>query len=940
VVRSGEQLSVDYQRGGCLTLLHCNTNAGLIVAGESYTGIKRRKQTPWSVRFGDALASRVIAVGGIGTIAAILLVVLVLLGTALPLLQRPKFSQWHTLSTPSYRHAGIDEDGLILWGMDVDGRVEARSSSTGELLASFPMTPGENAPDQDSQAASNDEQTAQPPGGTEPDDSAGDEQLSPDTPRLTSSNVTIDRSMLVAGFSDGTIRTANIEFETSLLAVKELPAGVSVDQRQPVATDGEEVYLWLDATGARRVRLSEVVWSDAKQLGEGPVKAIDFVPDRSANRLSRSTRSQALAVVGDSLVFAKIVGKRGFSGSVTETVELTSCPIRQRDESYTPIAAMLVNDSDHAVVVWGNGTIERFSLGGERPEPVEVTSAVVGNMRVSCAAPLLARQTVLVGLDDGRLQGWMVTRKQSAGDGDTKDEASSDNYRMTLAHEVDVSPGVSLVTVTSSQQNHVAVTANAAGEAALIYVTTDSLLSRESLPLEDAPTSVSLDPSGDTLVAASQRQVGLVGFDIGYPEASWKSYFGRVWYEGYHEPRYVWQSSAGTEQSEIKISLVPLVFGTLKATVYAMLISVPLAIMAAIYTSEFLRPSTRGRIKPVIELMASLPSVVLGYIAAMVMAPFLQEHLMAVLAGLVVVPMTFVVAGNLWNLLPVDLLVRLQPWRLLAMFICLPIALWISRWVGGIAEASLFDGSLVRWLGTDDGSPLGGWMLLSIPLLMLLVTLLFFGPLADWTRRLAIARTPRGFSLFALGRLAAVTCLVLLTAWGLSASLATVGWDVRGNLFDSYQDRNALLVGGALGFCVIPMIYTLSDDALQAVPGQLRSASLGCGATPWQTTMRVVVPSAMSGLFSAVMIGLGRAVGETMVVLMAAGNTPVMEWNPFNGFRTLSATLATELPEAAKGSTHFRTLFLAALLLFVLTLIANTLAEFVRIRFRKRASQL
>jgi len=74
--------------------------------------------------------------------------------------------------------------------------------------------------------------------------------------------------------------------------------------------------------------------------------------------------------------------------------------------------------------------------------------------------------------------------------------------------------------------------------------------------------------------------------------------------------------------------------------------------------------------------------------------------------------------------------------------------------------------------------------------------------------------------------------------------------------------------------------------------------------------------------------------------LMAAGNTPVMDWNPFNGFRTLSATLATELPEAAKGSTHFRTLFLAALLLFVLTLIANTLAEFVRIRFRKRASQL
>jgi phosphate transport system permease protein len=96
----------------------------------------------------------------------------------------------------------------------------------------------------------------------------------------------------------------------------------------------------------------------------------------------------------------------------------------------------------------------------------------------------------------------------------------------------------------------------------------------------------------------------------------------------------------------------------------------------------------------------------------------------------------------------------------------------------------------------------------------------------------------------------------------------------------------------------------------------------------------------MSGLFSAVMIGLGRAVGETMIVLMAAGNTPVLEWNIFNGFRTLSANIAVELPEAAQGSTHFRTLFLAALVLFTMTFILNTVAEVVRMRFRRRAYQL
>ena len=96
----------------------------------------------------------------------------------------------------------------------------------------------------------------------------------------------------------------------------------------------------------------------------------------------------------------------------------------------------------------------------------------------------------------------------------------------------------------------------------------------------------------------------------------------------------------------------------------------------------------------------------------------------------------------------------------------------------------------------------------------------------------------------------------------------------------------------------------------------------------------------MSGLFSAIMIGLGRAVGETMIVLMAAGNTPVLEMNVFNGFRTLSANIAVELPEAVRDSTHYRTLFLAALILFLMTFVVNTVAEVVRIRFRKRSAQI
>src|SRR3972149_3020437 len=119
-----------------------------------------------------------------------------------------------------------------------------------------------------------------------------------------------------------------------------------------------------------------------------------------------------------------------------------------------------------------------------------------------------------------------------------------------------------------------------------------------------------------------------------------------------------------------------------------------------------------------------------------------------------------------------------------------------------------------------------------------------------------------------------------------------------GTYIDTYDQRNALIVGCVMVFAVVPLIYTLADDALSSVPEQLRAASLGAGATPWQTAVRIVIPTAMSGLFSAVMVGLGRAVGETMIVLMAGGNGPVMDTNVFNGFRTLAAHIPGEPPGA------------------------------------------
>ena len=191
-----------------------------------------------------------------------------------------------------------------------------------------------------------------------------------------------------------------------------------------------------------------------------------------------------------------------------------------------------------------------------------------------------------------------------------------------------------------------------------------------------------------------------------------------------------------------------------------------------------------------------------------------------------------------------------------------------------------------------------------------------------------------------LAKFVAGAVLTVLAAWLAGTLLDAIGLDPRGSFFGTYIQRNALVVGFLMGFAVIPIVYTLAEDALASVPAHLRSASLGCGATRWQTATRIVLPTALSGIFSAVMVGLGRAVGETMVVLMAAGNTPILEWNMFSGFRTLSANIAVELPEAVQGSTHYRMLFLAALSLFAITFVFNTAAEVVRLRFRKRAYQL
>lgn len=352
-----------------------------------------------------------------------------------------------------------------------------------------------------------------------------------------------------------------------------------------------------------------------------------------------------------------------------------------------------------------------------------------------------------------------------------------------------------------------------------------------------------------------------------HPEASFKTFFGKVWYEGQSEPMYKWESTGGSDDFEPKLSLVPLIVGSLKGTFYAMVFALPIALLAALYTSQFAHRRVRAVVKPIMEIMASLPSVVLGFLAALWLVPLLETHIPSLLLTLLLMPLAALAFGAIWLRLPLRVRLWLRPGSEIVLMAGMLLIVGVIGWkLGPVLERLVF---VVHY--TDTGERVADFRL--------------------W--------------------------------WP-----AVTGSD--------FEQRNSLVVGFMMGFAVIPIIFTIAEDSLSNVPGSLRSASLALGASRWQTAMRVVVPTASAGIFSAVMIGLGRAVGETMIVLMATGNTPVMDFNIFSGMRTLSANIAVELPEAPHHGTLYRTLFLGAMLLFLMTFAVNTLAELLRQHLRTK----
>jgi len=524
----------------------------------------------------------------------------------------------------------------------------------------------------------------------------------------------------------------------------------------------------------------------------------------------------------------------------------------RREESVQPLTA----ESDGAVTALrldgrghdlfmgtARGQLVRYDLR-EPGGPRRAEAVVTGNAPITLLQFLNGDRSLVVGDQAGAVTTWQVVPPPLGGE-----------PRLTRIHEF-APHKAAVVAASPSRRDKGFVTADTAGALHVNYGTSGTTL----LNLADAPgtRAVVFAPKADGLLTSTDRGLlSLWEVHNPHPEITLGTLFGKIWYEGYSQPAYVWQSTGGTDDFEGKFSLTPLLYGTLKGTFYALLFAVPLALLAALYVSEFMHPAVKAYVKPVVEIMAALPSVVLGFLAGLWLAPLVER----VVPGLFLLPIVeaicILVALVVWRLLPLSLRTRARPGT--ELFVLVPVVIGgacIALGLGGLVETRLLGGDYRGWL---------------------------------------------------------------LSALGLT-----------------YDQRNSLVVGVAMGFAVVPIIFTIAEDSLANVPQHLRAGSLALGATRWQTALRIVLPTASPGIFSAIMIGFGRAVGETMIVLMATGNTPVMDANTFSGFRALSANIAVELPEAPEGGTLFRVLFLAAFLLFCLTFLVNTVAELVRVRLRRR----
>lgn len=556
-------------------------------------------------------------------------------------------------------------------------------------------------------------------------------------------------------------------------------------------------------------------------------------------QLSEDIVGLAATTADRRLVSARYLREESFiSGEISTELESRSELIFDDEIS----SIVLTPTLDHLYAATKNGTLTDYSLNEEGFDNDK--SEYIFKHEITRLRLLLGGSSLMVGLNNGEIQQWMSVR--------------TDNGRELTFIRNFHNNKQAITTIATEQQRKGFAVADTQGDITLYYSTSQRTLANINTANTGVEQMTWSARAQHLLVADNNNQIRLYEVHNDYPEVSWDVLWGKIWYEGYDEADYIWQSSASTNEFEPKFSLMPLSFGTIKAAFYAMIFAVPIAIFGAMFTAQFMAPRMRQTVKPAIEIMEALPTVILGFLAGLWLAPYVETHLAGIFTLLLIMPAGFILCAWLWDSLPNKSV--FEGWEAALLMPVVLILIWVSMSLSSPIETLFFNGDLRTYLSDE---------------------------------------------------------------WGLN-----------------YDQRNALVVGLIMGFAVIPTIFSIAEDALFSVPQHLVRGSLALGATRWQTMSSVVLPAASPGIFSAVMMGFGRAVGETMIVLMATGNTPLMDLSIFQGMRTLAANIAVEVPEAEVFSTHYRVLFLAALILFLFTFIFNTLAELIRHRLRKRYSGL
>ncbi|MFJ4156575.1 phosphate ABC transporter permease [Pseudomonas sp. NPDC089752] len=566
----------------------------------------------------------------------------------------------------------------------------------------------------------------------------------------------------------------------------------------------------------------------------------------------RALEHVSVNVNGDTLVLA------GSTGAHLQVIELTRTENMMTEEVTTEQNRIELPQMTEVVknifidprqqwlyVINGRATADVFSL---RDKSLNGRYKLSENAdtEITASAQLVGGISLIIGDSKGGLAQWFMARDA---DGESR-------FKQIRTFQMGKAP---IVQIDAEERRKGFIALDSEGELGVFHSTAHRTLLVE--PVAEGAGTLALSPRANRIIIEQGGKLLPLSLKNPHPEVSFSALWGKVWYENYDEPKYVWQSTASNTDFEPKLSLSPLTFGTLKAAFYAMILAAPLAIAAAIYTAYFMAPGMRRKVKPVIELMEAMPTVILGFFAGLFLAPYLEGHLPGVFSLFLLMPFGILLAGFTWSRLPESLRLRVPDgWEAAILIPVILFTGWFALTMSPYLETWFFGGDMRLWITNDLGI--------------------------------------------------------------------------------TYDQRNALVVGIAMGFAVIPNIYSIAEDAVFSVPRSLTLGSLALGATPWQTLTRVVILTASPGIFSALMIGMGRAVGETMIVLMATGNTPVMEMNLFEGMRTLAANVAVEMPESEVGGSHYRVLFLAALVLLMFTFIMNTLAELIRQRLRKKYSSL